>query len=71
MEPPPWSPERTAWTAAVAPWLMAWLRFMRAAQAGAAEDVVAAPVSVPTDPPLVAARGDWPPEAVHAPACPA
>ena len=33
--PPPWlSPLRTAWAAAVTPWLMAWERFMRRAQAG-------------------------------------
>ena len=36
--PPPWlSPERTAWAAAVAPWLMVWVRFRRCAQAGGAE----------------------------------
>src|SRR5271157_4790316 len=35
--PPPLdgrSPERIAWSAAVTPWLMVWLRFMRCAQAG-------------------------------------
>lgn len=33
--PPPWlSPERTAWAAAETPWLIAWLRRMRWAQAG-------------------------------------
>src|SRR3546814_1385844 len=34
-EPPPWlSPLRTAWAAAVTPWLRACERFMRWAQAG-------------------------------------
>src|SRR5271165_1575129 len=35
--PPPldgWSPDRMAWSAAAAPRLMVWLRFMRRAQAG-------------------------------------
>src|SRR5690606_13512110 len=33
--PPPWlSPERTAWAAAETPWLRAWLRRIRCAQAG-------------------------------------
>src|SRR5690606_3340794 len=31
---PPLSPERTAWAVAMAPWLMAWLRRIRCAQAG-------------------------------------
>jgi hypothetical protein len=34
-DPPPWlSPLRTAWAAAVTPWLKAWERFMRRAHAG-------------------------------------
>src|SRR3546814_4837234 len=44
-EPPPWlSPERTAWAAMVAPWLTAWDRCIRCAQAGglpAGEDAAA------------------------------
>lgn len=31
---PPASPERTAWAVAETPWLKAWARFMRRAQAG-------------------------------------
>ena len=44
--PPPWlSPLRTAWAAADMPWLMAWERFMRRAQAGGPSAVAAGAVS--------------------------
>ena len=75
MEPPPWSPERTACAAAVAPWLTAPPRFMRAAQAGGADDAESAAEEAPEDEASLAgsgmpATGDWPPVAVHAAARP-
>src|SRR5690606_13087238 len=62
---PPLSPERTAWAVAIAPWLMAWLRRIRCAQAGgpSGEDEGAAltlPPIVPiVDEPPVAAAAAW------------
>src|SRR3546814_19655260 len=69
-EPPPWlSPERTAWAAMVAPWLTAWDRCIRCAQAGglpAGEDAAAGAALLP---PTVPAVDDPPvtPKAARAP----
>ena len=56
-EPPPWlSPERTACAAMVAPWLTAWDRRIRCAQAGglpAGEDVAAGDALAPPTVPAV------------------
>src|SRR5258706_1730322 len=75
--PPPWlSPDLRTCAAVVAPWLMAWLRFMRCAHAGGADPVppdparpdasLAASASPPTVPmveePPVAAKTARAPE---------
>ena len=58
--PPPWlSPLRTAWAAAVTPWLMAWERFMRRAHAGGPSVVAAGALSVALAP--VGPGADVPP----------
>ena len=66
-EPPPWlSPLRTAWAAAVTPWLSVWERFMRRAQAGgpsagAAASAVPPPIVPMVEVPPVASKADFPP----------
>jgi hypothetical protein len=64
-EPPPWlSPDRTAWAAAVTPWLIARLRRMFCAQAGGLSAAEGVDGSGDGAPPIVPIE-ELPPDAAN------